>query len=144
MAVLAHRLRVLVVDDDPNAAMLSSAILSANGCEVTRRYDPFSALETAPLFRPDVLLTDVAMPGMLGIELACKVMELLPSCRIVFHTGESRLLRQHRVEHFFPNVTVLEKPVTLQKLLHVVVGAAERKPPASSWWSRRRTPRANA
>ncbi len=124
-------LRVLVVDDDPNAVALTAAILSANGCDVTRRYDPYSALETAPVCRPDVLVTDVAMPGMLGVELAYKVAEILPSCRIVFHTGESRLLRRHLVKEALHNFTVLEKPAAINKLLKVVIGRNQRKRAAS-------------
>lgn len=120
-------IRVLIVDDNPDTVTLSAALLSANGCEVSRMYDPHAALASAPLFRPDVLLTDVAMPGMLGVELACKVVEAVPTCRVVFHTGEARLVRNCGLAGALPGFAVLEKPVPVGDLLREVIGRPVRR-----------------
>jgi CheY-like chemotaxis protein len=104
-------IRVLIVDDDPDIVTVSAALLTANGCDVSATYDPNAALATAPVFRPDVLLTDVAMTGMLGVELACKVVEAVPTCRVIFHAGDARLIRNCRLAGALPGFTDLGKPV---------------------------------
>ena len=125
-------IRVLIVDDDPDIVTLSAALLTANGCDVSSTYDPNAALATALVFRPDVLLTDVAMPGMLGVELACKVVEAVPTCRVVFHTGEARLIRNCGLAGALPGFAVLEKPVAAGDLLREVIGHSVRKRPPVS------------
>jgi CheY-like chemotaxis protein len=125
-------MRVLVVDDDPDTVLLSAALLTANGCDVSSTCDPIAALATALVFRPDVLLTDVAMPGMLGVELACKVVEAVPTCRVVFHTGEALLIQNCGLAGALPGFAVLEKPVVVDDLLRDVVGRSVRKRPPVS------------
>jgi CheY-like chemotaxis protein len=63
-------LRVLVVDDHPDAADALAAVLDLLGHEVRVCYDGPSALATAHDFRPDVCLLDLMMPRMDGVELA--------------------------------------------------------------------------
>jgi CheY-like chemotaxis protein len=62
--------RVLIVDDNRDLAVGSSAILRAQGHEVKVAFDGFKALEVARAFRPDVVLLDVNLPGIDGYELA--------------------------------------------------------------------------
>jgi two-component system cell cycle sensor histidine kinase/response regulator CckA len=132
-ATSPSNIRVLVVDDDPATVAVSAALLTANGCAVSATHDPNAALAAAPVFRPDVLLTDVAMPGMLGVELACKVVEAVPTCRVVFHTGEARLIRDCGLAGALPSFAVLEKPVAVGDLLREVIGLLVRKhPPVST------------
>jgi CheY-like chemotaxis protein len=125
-------IRVLIVDDDPDIVTVSAALLTANGCAVSATYDPNAALATAPVFRPDVLLTDVAMTGMLGVELACRVVEAVPTCRVVFHTGEARLIRNCGLAGALPGFVILEKPVAVGDLLREVIGHFVRKRPPVS------------
>ena len=125
-------IRVLIVDDDPDIVTVSAALLTANGCDVSATHDPNAALATASVFRPDVLLTDVAMTGMLGVELACKVVEAVPTCRVVFHTGEARLIRNCGLASALPGFAILEKPVAVGDLLREVIGHPVRKRPPVS------------
>jgi CheY-like chemotaxis protein len=62
--------RVLVVDDDPTARMLCSINLQLEGLQVLEAADGRRGLARARLETPDLVVTDVAMPGLNGFELA--------------------------------------------------------------------------
>jgi PAS domain S-box-containing protein len=62
--------RVLIVDDNADAAMTLDMLLRAMGHETRIEHDGMSALRAAPEFRPDVVLLDIGMPGMDGYEVA--------------------------------------------------------------------------
>ena len=61
--------RVLVVDDDPDARELFSLVLEQAGAEVTRADDGVTALRVASERHADLVITDIEMPGMNGVEL---------------------------------------------------------------------------
>jgi CheY-like chemotaxis protein len=124
-------IRVLLVDDDPATIAISVAVLSARNCDVRFALDPLTALAMAAEFRPHVLVTDVAMPAMLGVELAWRVLEAVPTCRVVFHTGELGLLRNCPLSVALPNFSVLEKPASVPDLLREVLDHSHRRPPSS-------------
>jgi CheY-like chemotaxis protein len=69
----ASGLRVLVVDYDRDAADTLSMLVGAWGHDVRRAYEGIRGLALAAAFQPDVLLIDIAMPNMSGLELALKV-----------------------------------------------------------------------
>jgi CheY-like chemotaxis protein len=62
--------RILVVDDNVDAAVTISALLKAWGHEVQTAYNGPSALETVERFRPDIILLDIGLPGMSGYDVA--------------------------------------------------------------------------
>jgi len=68
-------LRVLVVDDHPDAADALAAVMELLGCPVRACYDGPSALAAAAEFSPQVCLLDLLMPGMDGLELAARLKE---------------------------------------------------------------------
>jgi two-component system, OmpR family, response regulator len=68
-------MRVLVVDDHPDAADALAAVLELLGCPVRACYDGPSALVAAADFVPQVCLLDLMMPGMDGLELAARLKE---------------------------------------------------------------------
>ena len=63
-------LRVLIADDDRDNATTLATVLAAEGHEVVSALRGDEALELSRLFRPDVLITDVNMPGVSGYALA--------------------------------------------------------------------------
>lgn len=115
------RPRVLVVDDETVIADTITKILSLNGYNASAAYDGDSALESALLKPPHLLLTDVILPGMNGIELAQTIKRVYPECKILLFSGQattSDLLASasHDVRRF----TLLNKPIPPDRLLALV------------------------
>ena len=84
-----YRPVVLVVDDEIAIADTLAIILSKNGFAAITAYDGKSALEIARVIPPDLLLSDVAMPEMTGVELAITLHEQIPDCRVLLFSGQS-------------------------------------------------------
>lgn len=82
-------LRVLVVDDEKSIVYSLCAILEIYKHRVRSAHSAEEALEIAREFRPDVLLSDIVMPGMNGIELALRVRRLLPGCEVLLMSGQT-------------------------------------------------------
>lgn len=74
VSVLPNR-RVLVVDDNRDAAVSLGKLLGVLGAEVQVAHDGPSALAVVPTFRPNVVLLDIGMPGMNGYEVARRIRE---------------------------------------------------------------------
>ncbi len=112
------RPRVLVADDELVIADTLRIILGQNGYDATAVYCGAQAIETAKTWLPDVLLADVVMPDMSGIEAAIRIRALLPQCRIVLLSGQAAttdLMRDARRDgHQFE---VLLKPIHPTQLL---------------------------
>ena len=83
-------LRVLVVEDDEDSAMLLAETLTDHGYAVEVAHDGAGALEKAIEFRPQVAVLDVGLPDMDGYQLAIrmrKLEELPPELRLIALTG---------------------------------------------------------
>ncbi len=116
-----HRPRVLVVDDEPIIADTVAKVLSLSGYTAIAAYDADNALETALLTPPELLLTDVVLPGMNGIDLAIAIKRIYPECRILLFSGQAStvdlLAAANCAGHQF---TLLNKPVPPKDLLAMV------------------------
>jgi DNA-binding NtrC family response regulator len=75
------------VDDERVVADTLSAILDLHGYAVMTAYDPHSAFEMARLVPPELLITDMAMPRMNGIDLAIKIRLAAPDCEVILFSG---------------------------------------------------------
>jgi CheY-like chemotaxis protein len=73
-------LRILVVDDNRDAAEILTMALEMSGCRTLVAHDAGSALALAPAFRPDVAVLDIGLPDMTGYELARRL-RALAGCR---------------------------------------------------------------
>jgi CheY-like chemotaxis protein len=84
--------RVLIVDDNEDAANSLAMILQLSGHETASVYTAADALQRAADFKPDVVLLDIGLPGMDGYEVAQKMRELpgLRDIRLVAVTGYGR------------------------------------------------------
>jgi DNA-binding response OmpR family regulator len=119
-----HRPVVLIVDDEEMIADTLGIILSHQGFAPLTAYDAESALEIANVIPPEVLLTDIVMPGMNGIELAIEMTRLVPDCKILLFSGQSArmedMLEEARAEgHDFEALTKPIHPTVLvQRITH--------------------------
>ena len=109
---------VLVVDDESAIADTVTEILSRNGYAAMAAYDGDDALETALVTPPELLITDVMLPGMNGIELAITIRRIFPDCKVLLCSGQAAavdLMASARSEgHHF---TLLTKPVHPKDML---------------------------
>lgn len=80
---------VFVVDDEVVIAKTLAIILRNEGFEATAFHSPEHVLERARESAPDLLISDVAMPGMTGIELAIQVKSQHPQCKVLLLSGQS-------------------------------------------------------
>ena len=114
-----HRdlLRVLVVDDYRASADTMSMLVSVWGHDVRQAYDGATGLALAAAYQPDVLLLDVVMPGISGLELAAQVRRQvrLNDCLIIAVTGRTDI--RHRLQCAEAGIDLfLLKPVNLSFL----------------------------
>lgn len=123
-----HRPRVLVVDDESAIADTIAKILSLSGFPAIAAYDGHGALDTALLEPPEMLITDVMLPGMNGIELAVTIKRVYPECKILLFSGQAStsdlLAAARRAGHSF---TLLSKPVPPEVLVALVAEGLEAK-----------------
>ncbi len=69
--------KVLVVDDDPNIFELVQLYMVADNIEVLQALDAYTGLDIALRQKPDIILLDVMMPGMSGLEM-CRTLRETP------------------------------------------------------------------
>lgn len=75
--------KVLIVDDSGLTRRSLRQILEAGGCDVVEAEDGLNALERYFLEKPDVVMLDLVMKGMYGLEVLQKIRELDPCARII-------------------------------------------------------------
>lgn len=84
-----QRPTVLVVDDERIIADTLVAILNRSGFSALAAYSGESAFELITTSVPDLLITDVCMPGISGIELAIRVREHFSKCKVLLFSGSA-------------------------------------------------------
>ena len=117
-AATPSRPRVLVADDEQVIANTLAIILNQAGFEARAVYSGEKAIEALETFQPDMLISDVIMTGMTGIEAAIATRAKMPNCKILLFSGQAAtadLLEQARTQgHEFD---ILAKPVHPTDLL---------------------------
>jgi CheY-like chemotaxis protein len=111
--------KVLITDDERVIADTLVAILNHGGFEARAAYSCAQALEMAPVFRPDLLVSDVIMDEMNGIEAAIRIRAILPEIRVFLLSGQSatpELLEKENAEGY--GFEVLMKPVHPRDLIN--------------------------
>ncbi len=105
------RPRILVVEDSEIVRGLLLAVIGGGGYEVVAVGDPEAALELFEREPPfDLLLSDIVLPRMSGVDLAARIRELQPSIRVLFMSG------YQRDEHVDP-AQLIAKPFSNDELL---------------------------
>ncbi len=110
--------RILVVEDDPDAATFFRHVLGGRcGYDVTHTADPAVALSLATRQTWSLLLTDLNLPGMTGLELLTAVRSARPALPAIMVTAHDPALL--RLPCGFPDA-LLHKPVPLAQLIATV------------------------
>jgi DNA-binding response OmpR family regulator len=81
--------RIVVVDDEKRLADTLALILRSAGYVAEVAYDGTSGLALCGEYRPDLVISDVVMPGMSGIALAMEISRELSTCRILLYSGQA-------------------------------------------------------
>jgi CheY-like chemotaxis protein len=121
--------RILVVDDEPGIRRFVTEALRSSGYEVVGASTGREALATiyGETRTPTLLLTDIEMPGMSGVELAARIRADRPGIRVVLMTGREASAARAR-ERAGLVEGVLLKPFGLAELLHAVLDALAEPP----------------
>jgi CheY-like chemotaxis protein len=110
--------KVLVADDEQVIADTLAMILNQSGFHARAVYSGEKALELAGTFAPDMLITDVIMADLNGIDAAIQMRAMLPQIKILLFSGQAAtadLLEKARAQGY--EFEILAKPVHPQDLL---------------------------
>jgi len=116
--------RILIADDDPQASEMIARICEFQGHEVAESRDPVQALSAFEEFKPDLIITDLAMPLGGGQHLV-KELRALPAgrtCPVIVVTGYGGLLDDEEIARLQP-CTILSKPLDLEPMLSAMEAA---------------------
>lgn len=115
--------RILVVDDEPEVTFMIKLNLDQTGLyEVRTENLGIKAIEAAREFRPDLILLDVMMPGMLGSEIAARL-EADPELRAIKFVFLTAMVTKEEAQRSFGQIgghTFLAKPISAAELCRVV------------------------
>ena len=112
-------LNILIVDDDPMMANTMADILNMSGYRVTACHSAEEALDTARKIELDVVISDIRMPGMNGVELFNALQSVQPNLPVILMTAYAaeELIRQGMAEGV---IGTLDKPVDIHRLLSLL------------------------
>jgi DNA-binding NtrC family response regulator len=123
---VAGKARVVVIDDEVNAAAALAALLEQDGYDVERAADGHAGLQLLERHDPDVVLTDLRMPGMDGLELLGRIKELRPEAMVIVMTAYGTVKTAVQAMKLGAE-DYLGKPIDIEELEVVVEKALERK-----------------
>jgi two-component system NtrC family response regulator/two-component system response regulator HydG len=117
---------VVVIDDEVNAAAALETLLREDGYEVGRANDGRSGLAMLERIEADVVLTDLRMPGMDGLELLGKIKEIRPGTMVILMTAYGTVKTAVKAMKLGAE-DYLSKPIDVEELEVVLERAIERK-----------------
>jgi CheY-like chemotaxis protein len=121
---------ILVVEDDADVRALAETMLASLGYRVLQASSGEEALAVLAKHAPDLLLTDVILPGAYnGRALAEQALKMRPSLKVVYMSGytESAVVHHGRLD---AGVQLLQKPFRKQELAEKIGAVLEQKPTA--------------
>lgn len=124
---VTSRLRVLVIDDNHDAADTLAMLLATAGYVVLKKYDGQTAVTAAIEFKPHIVLLDLGMPGMSGLTVAKAIRQnpALDNIVLVATTGydreeDMRNAREAGINHY------LVKPTSFDDVQKLLASVAEK------------------
>jgi DNA-binding NtrC family response regulator len=119
--------RILVVDDEHPLADTLAAILERAGYKSTAAYSPSEALAALSESRPDLIISDVMMPLMNGVELAIRADQLHPGIKVLLisgHAATQEIMDEARLDGL--SIELMAKPVHPDELMSKVAELLDR------------------
>jgi CheY-like chemotaxis protein len=112
-------MKILIAEDEKEIANGIKTLLEQNGHQVFLTSNGYEALESAKQYQPDVLITDIIMPEMDGIELIIKIRKQSPEIKIIAISGGGRISAEEHLEsaHNLGAMVTLKKPFSFNQLL---------------------------
>jgi two-component system NtrC family response regulator/two-component system response regulator HydG len=123
---MAIKGRIVVVDDEVNAASALESLLQQDGYEVAKAHDGRAGLQVLENFDADVVLTDLRMPGLDGLELLAKAKEVRPEAMVIVMTAFGTVKTAVQAMKLGAE-DYLPKPIDVEELEVVIQRAMERK-----------------
>jgi CheY-like chemotaxis protein len=114
---------VLVIDDDPDVLSVLCAYLRQKGFSVRSASNGTEGLAEASSTAPDIILSDIAMPGMDGIELCRQLRARLPKIPVVLMSGQASAIEPDRIRSAGA-AALLAKPFTMKQVIELISGLA--------------------
>jgi two-component system NtrC family response regulator/two-component system response regulator HydG len=118
--------KVIVIDDEVNAAAALETLLQEDGYEVSRAHDARSGLALLEKTDADVVLTDLRMPGMDGLELLTRIKEIRPEVMVVLMTAFGTVKTAVKAMKLGAE-DYLGKPIDVEELELVLERVLEKK-----------------
>lgn len=116
-----ERRRMLLVEDDAAVAAIAVDLLTEMGMDVTYAQDGASAIERLEKSTFDIVLTDIVMPGMSGLDLAGVIETRWPDTRVLLTSGYAG--DDADLGSALPKWPLLRKPYTAEDLRGLIIGA---------------------
>ena len=116
---------IVIIDDNPRSLEFVSAALSRPGVQILATTKPEDGIALISLHRPQIVLTDLAMPGMSGLDVLQKVKDFDPQIDVIVMSAResrgspTRALQKGAVDY-------LEKPIALSVLRQRVGGLIQK------------------
>ncbi len=126
LATSIEDLRIVVIDDEMRIADTLALILRSAGYLAQVAYDGDSGLAVCNEYRPHLVISDVVMPGLSGIEVAIEISRQFPGCRILLYSGQAataQLMDDARSQgHSFELLAKPVHPVDLLEKVKSLIG----------------------
>jgi DNA-binding NtrC family response regulator len=118
MSDIEYKPRVLIVDDEKTIADTLAMVFKLKGHEAIAAYSAETAVEAVETFEPDIVLSDVIMGKMTGVDLAIYLSRARPDVKVILFSGQAATVglldEAHRKGHDF---RLLAKPIHPEKLI---------------------------
>ena len=124
-----HGIKLIAIDDDPASLELIREALSQEGVEIMTATDAAEGLELVSRHHPEIVLLDLMMPGIEGMELLDKIVEACPTTDVILITG--KYSTESAVEAIYKGASdYITKPVSidgLRKRVGILIEEAGRR-----------------
>jgi DNA-binding response OmpR family regulator len=122
-----HKKKVLIVDDDESLRRMLAALLKAAGYDVVQASNGREVLSRTELLQADVILTEIVMPELEGLQLIQELLQRKPGLNIVAMSGADRAENYLAVARSLGAKATLTKPLHAEELLRIIRCVSHRQ-----------------